>query len=95
MLLFVVGFTPPVDADFYLTPRRAGDEDLPPRLAFLEEILKSFPVLDKFKLLYYINKITNVHFLCIPPSVAPDILAIIHEKDYPRFSYCYKIISRF
>lgn len=94
-LPFVVNFMPPVDTDLYLTLRLASDEDLPARLAVVGEISESLPAPDKSKLLYHVNKITNVHRLCILPSMAPDILAIAHGKSYPGFSRCYKIISRF
>lgn len=93
MLPFVVGSMPPVDADPYLTPRLAGDEDFPPRLAVVGEISEGLPAPDKSKLLYHVNKITNVNRLCIPPSMAPDILAIAYGESHPGFSCCYKIIS--
>lgn len=40
------------------------------------------------------NKIINVHRLCILLSVAPDILAVAHGKGHHRFSCCHEIISR-
>ena len=93
-LPFVVGSTPPTDSDPYLTPRPHGDEDLSPDLPVDGETPEGLPAPDKSRLLYHVNRITNVHRLCIPPSVAPDILAVAHEEAHPGFSRCYEIISR-
>lgn len=61
--------------------------------------LEKYPKLDvsvpdKTKLFYHINKLTGVHYLYIPPFVAPDILTIAYGKGYLGFAHCYKIISR-
>ena len=48
---------------------------------------------DKSQLFFHINRLTNIHRLCISSSVTPDILAIAHGKDHLGFSCCYKIIS--
>ncbi len=93
-LPFVVGSTPPADSDPYLTPRLAGDEDLPPTSTAVVETPERLPASDKSRLLYHINRITNVHHLCILPSVAPDILAVAHGEGHLGFSRCYEIISR-
>lgn len=93
-LPFVIGSTPPADSDPYLTPRPDGDEDLSPGLAVDRETPEGYPAPDKSRLLYHVNRITNVHRLCIPPSMAPDILAVTHGKGHPEFSRCYEIISR-
>ena len=58
------------------------------------ETLEVLPSPDKSRLLYHVNRVTNVHRLCIPPSVAPDILVIAYGKGHLGFSRCYKIISR-
>ena len=84
----------PVNTDSYLILRLADDEDLSPRLVVVKKIPEGLLAPDKSKLLYHVNKITNVYRLYIPPSVALDILAIAHREDYPGFSRCYKIISR-
>lgn len=52
------------------------------------------PAADKTKLLYHVNKLTGVHHLCIPPFLAPDVLAIAHKEGYPGFAWCYEIISQ-
>lgn len=44
---------------------------------------------------FYINRLTNIHCLCISLSVARDILAIAYSEGYQRFSHCYKIITCF
>lgn len=92
---FVVGSTPPTDSDPYLAPRPNDDEDLFSSSIDVEEIPERFPAPDKSRLLYHINKLTNVHRLCIPPSVAPGILAVTHGEGHQGFSRCYKIIIRF
>ncbi len=62
-LLFVIGSTPPTDTDFYLTPRPDGDENLLLSPMPTEQIPEGLPVPDKSKLLYHINRLTNVHRL--------------------------------
>lgn len=57
--------------------------------------INDFPPPNKTKLLYYANKVTGVHRLCIPLSVALDILVIVHKEGHPGFSHCYKIITCF
>ena len=57
-------------------------------------IPEELPTPDKSQLLFHVNRLSNVHRLCIPPSVAPDILAIAHGKGHPGFSRCYEIITR-
>ena len=93
-LPFVGGSMPPADSDPYLTPRPAGDEDFSPRFADVEETPEGLPAPDKSRLLYHVNRITNVNRLYIPPSVAPDILAVVHGEGHLGFSCCYEIISR-
>ena len=93
-LLFVVGSTLSADSEPYLAPCLVGDEDLSPSFADVEETLEGLPAPDKSRLFYHINRITNVYRLCIPPSVAPDILAIAHGEGHLRFFRCYEIISR-
>ena len=94
MLSFVVGSPPPADSDPYLTPRPDGNKDCSPGLAMDRETPEVLPSPDKSRLLYHVNRVTNVHRLCIPLSVALDILAIAHSEGHPGFSHCYKIISR-
>lgn len=100
---FVLGLIPPTDANPYLTPRPKGKAKvlLAPKLSkSLDQFLQSnntdsFLLSDKTKLLYYVKNLIGVYCLCIPSSVAPDILAIAHGEIYLGFSYCHKIITRF
>ena len=93
-LLFLVDSTPPTDSDFYLAPRPNGDENLPLSSMDIGEIPERFPAPNKSRLLYHINKLTNVHCLCILLSVVSDILAVAHGESHLGFSSCYKIIIR-
>lgn len=94
-LPFVVDSMPLTDSDPYLALRPDGDKNLPPNSMDVGEIPKRFLASDKFRLLYHINKLDNVHRVCIPPSVAPDILAVAHREGHPGFSRCYEIITHF
>lgn len=102
-LPFVLGSTPPTDADLYLTPRPEGEAEVLPSPQVSRSLsveppqsdnTNGLPPPDKTKLLYHVNRLTGVHRLYIPPSVAPDILAIAHEEGHPGFSRCYQIIVR-
>ena len=46
------------------------------------------------QLIYHLDRVTGVRRLCIPPAVAPDLLAIAHGKGHPGFARCHEIISR-
>lgn len=85
-----------MDADLYMTPQSKGSKpfDVAKDFAALKKHseLKA-PAADKTKLLYYINKLTGMHHLCILSSVMPDILAITYRRGYSGFIQCYKIIS--
>ena len=99
---FVLALTSPTSADPYLTLRTEGEAKVVPAPKLSRSIEKppqsdnadSLPPPSKTKLLYHINKLTGVHCLCIPPSVAPNIIAIAHGEGNPGFSCCYKIITR-
>ena len=54
----------------------------------------ALPPPDKSKLLYQVNRTTGNLRLCIPPTVAPDILQIAHGEGHPGFSRCYEIVTR-
>lgn len=96
MLPFVLSFFPATDVDLYLAPRSEGNEPV--------DVAKDFATLEKHPelkvlaadmtmLFYYINKLTDVHHLCIPPFVTSDIFAKTHGEDHSGFAQCYKIIS--
>lgn len=94
-LLFVINSTPPTDSNPYLSPQPDGAEEPRPDYMPVTKISKELPRLDKTKLFYHVNRLTNVHRLCISPSVALDILTIVYGEGHPRFSCCYEIIIRF
>lgn len=97
----MLGSTPPTNIDPYLVPRPKGEPKVLPKpgiLRSLEELpqpnnMDDLPPPDKTKFLYHVNKVTGIYHLCIPPSVALDILAIAHEERHLGFSCCYKIIA--
>ncbi len=94
MLPFAIGSTPPTYSDPYLSLRPDGAEEPHPDYVPVTGISEGLPRPDKTKLLYLVNRLTNVLDLCIPPSVAPDILAIAYGKGHLGFSRCYEIIIR-
>ena len=105
-LLFVLGIPPPTEADPHLalrpenatlqpsdvpSPKEPPAKDMaPPEEPSAKELL----IPDKTKLLYHVNRLTGIHRLCIPPSVAPDIIAIAHGEGHPGFARCYEIVTR-
>lgn len=84
---------PTTDSDPYMGSRPDGEDPLPTSIP-IGVVPKELPAPDKSQLFFHINRLTNVHHLCISPSVAPDILAIPHGEGHPGFSHCYKIITR-
>lgn len=95
-LSFVLGSTSPTDADLYMNLRPKSNES-PITNAFSIQhgpTINKLPAPDMSKLLYHVSKLTSVYWLCIPLSVAPDILAIAHGEGHPGFSCCYEIIAR-
>ena len=46
------------------------------------------------KLIFHLDCSTSVHHLCIPPSVALELLFIAHGEGHPGFLHCHEIISR-
>lgn len=96
MLLFVLGSTPLIDANPYINPCPEGNQSPITNAFFIQcrPAINKLPAPNKSKLLYYVNKLTDIHRLCIPLLVASDILAIAHGESHLGFSYCYKIIAR-
>ena len=90
----MIGSTLPTDSNPYLSPRPNGAGEPCPNFMPVTGISEELPRPDKTKLLYHVNRLTNVHRLCIPPSMAPDILAIAHGESHPGFSRCCEIITR-
>lgn len=96
-LLFILDFFPATDGDPYLAsqPKSGMLTNLAEDFAVLKNPIVDSPAPNKSKLFYYINKLTGIYRLYIPPSVAPDIFAIAYREGYPDFACYYKIISRF
>ena len=46
------------------------------------------------QLIYHLDCVTGIRRLCILLAVAPDLLAIVHDKGHSGFACCHKIISR-
>ncbi len=92
-LPFVIDSVPSTNSDPYLGPQPDSGENTLPASLSIGVVPKGLPAPDKSQLLFYINRLTNVHRLYIPPSVAPDILTIAHGKGHPGFSRCYEIIT--
>lgn len=57
------------------------------------EIPEEFPIPDKSKLLYHINRLSIVNHLYISSFVAPDIQFVAYRKGHLGFSCCYEIIT--
>ena len=93
-LPFVIGSTLSTDSNPYMAPQPEEEEYLQPNILPALEGPECLLRHDKAKLLYQVNRLTNVHCLCIPPSVAPDILGIAHDEGHPGFSRCFEIVSR-
>lgn len=93
-MLFLIGSIPPTDFDSYLSPQPDGKEELCPDYIPALKNSEGLPRPNKAKLFYHVNRLTNVHPLYIPPSVAPHILAITHGEGHLGFSRCYEIITR-
>ena len=92
-LPFVIDSTLSTDSDPYMASRPEGEECLQPNTLPALKDPKGLPKPAKAKLLYHVNRLTNVYRLCIPPSVALDILGIAHGEGHPGFSRCYEIVS--
>lgn len=88
-LLFVLDIFLAMDVDPYLASRLESNKpvDMIKGFATLEKHFElEAPAVDKTKLLYHIHKLTAMHCLCIPPFIAPDVLAIAYVEAYPGFT---------
>ena len=63
----------------------ASDCD-PPLLEYPEPGVETAAPVDKKELLYHVDKLTGVHRLCIPPSVATEIITLAHGAGHSGFS---------
>ena len=79
---------PSTDTDHYFLPKPAAVVD-----NYSDEI--TTPLALGPKLIYHVNHVFGVHRLCIPTSVASEIIAIAYGKGHPGFAWCYEIVSCF
>ena len=45
------------------------------------------------KFIYHVDYVFGVHYLCIPTSVASEIITIAHGKGHSGFAQCHEIVS--
>ena len=92
ILSFIFGSAKPLSsAAPYLLPRSEPQKyasDFPASESIQPMLTRSI------QLIYHLDRITSVCRLCIFPTVAPDLLAIVHGKGHLGFGYCHEIISR-
>ena len=101
ILPFIFGSTePPLSADPYFLPwpePQYHASDLPAS-EYAFDLPASEPTRPRCtrgaQQIYHLDRVTGVRRLCIPPAVAPDLLAIAHGEGHPGFACCHEIISR-
>lgn len=96
----------PTDSDSYFSPRpelqhlishkvsTLSNFDLPP-WEYPKAGVETVALADKKKLLYYVDKVTGIHHLCIPPLVTTEIITLAHNTSHSGFSRYFEIITRF
>lgn len=78
---------PPTNANPYFLPR--------PTETVNNQLNKNAaPLALRHKLIYYNNHVSGMYCLCIPTSVATEVIAIMHGEGHPGFAWCYEIVSR-
>ncbi len=89
---------PPSSADPYFLPRPEPQDHTTnlTTLGHASDLPASEPArrAGVAELIYHLDRVTGVRRLCIPPAVAPDLLAIVHGEGHPGFARCHEIISR-
>ena len=92
ILLFVFSSAkPPSSANLYFLPR----PELQEHASNLPALEPAQPMHTKgAQLIYYLDHVTGVCQLCIPPAVVLDLLAITHDEGHFGFACCHEIISR-
>lgn len=93
----MLGSRIPTNTNFYINSYLESNESSITGTFSIQRILAidELPAFNKSQLLYYINRLTNIQRLCIPLSIALDILAIAHKESHLNFYCCYKIIALF
>ena len=101
ILPFIFGSTkPPSIADPYFLPQPKLQDHASdfPTSEHASDLPASEPARPRctgvVQLIYHLDRVTGVRRLCIPPIVAPDLLAIAHGEGQPSFARYHKIISR-
>lgn len=96
LLPFVLADAQPSDLDPYFQPRPEPPENTAPEPNSVSPSETQSGVLgpDISRLIFHLDRLTGVRRLCIPSSVAPELLAIAYGEGHPGFSRCHEIISR-
>lgn len=104
ILFFVKGISMPMDFDLYFTFRPELPHLIfhkvstlcncePPLLEYPKAGIQTAAPTDKKEVLYHVNKVTRLHYLCIPPSVMTEIITLIYGTSHPRLSRYFEIIT--
>lgn len=81
--------------DPYFQPRPETLDSTPPRANSLSSETQLASISPgKSKLIFHLDCLMDIYHLFIPPSMAPELLAIAYDEEYPDFARCYKIIFR-
>ena len=96
LLPFVLAGAQPSDSDpyFQLKPEPPSNTTLEPNSVFLLEEQLPFVEPGTSGLIFHLDCLTGIRRLCIPPSMASELLAIAYGEGHPGFLRCHEIISR-
>ena len=103
VLPFITGGSYRSDSDPYMVPRPKSSTNAAfeatshaPAESDTTVVVEdpTLPPPDKTKLLYQVNRTIGNLRLCIPPTVALDILQIAYGEGQPGFSRCYEIVMQ-
>lgn len=76
------------EADSYFGPKPKEETDTKAETALEIETKKND------KLIFYVNRVTSVQRLCIPPKAAAKVIAIAYGDGHPGFNKCYETIVK-
>lgn len=95
LLPFVLVGAQLLDSNPYFQPklRPPSNAILEPDSVFLLKEQLPFVQPGTSRLIFHLDRLTSICRLCIPPFVAPELLAIAHKKRHFGFLRCYEIIS--
>ena len=96
LLLFVLADADASDSDPYFQPRPEPPDNTALESDSMSLSKEQSNVFDPNtnKLIFQLDCSTGVRRLCIPPSVAPELLSIVHGEGHSSFLRCHEIISR-